>query len=831
MKVLPNNKLNIVLLLSLLLAVLLGVLYFYKTPANKLFPIKQEEPRVLTTETEGDLVTVELSPTSDTFITSGNPERVQQNVTGLWVGYDFEGGFKDQVTLIGFDLPEEIKSASVVSAQLFLTLGAVNGSSSSLNTEMLLFSAPWDDNLTWNNYSGLVSDGYLDLQLSYLSTISTNTSDKVKTFDAKNLINRWVEIGSPNNTFSVVIRSTEGNSPLELGFWSSRVEDSRSRPKLIITYSKSGNASDINITPISYLPNNTTTRGYFDGVKPIEYSSQLAVHGWTCNYQDKTHANLTLYATNYLDNENKNCVSTGGEIYCPVKDSKNIAHVERGGDVASICNKSGAGFDFVLPKALHDGKQHKLLVKAQIGNNTPYYLPPSNPNNITVNIPKPVINPNAKTITVCPNNNQSGITCDFIGGEGLQQAINTAPSGSTINIIKGTYAAGNNFILDSNTSDSKRKKWVSIIDKDLTINGNGSTITAKDSTEYMDGFIIVGDSFVSIKSLNIDTFLHPIANTLIDDNSGNYFNEGLCIGLFDSASLELHNSSITNCGSIGVTALGYSVLSIFGSSFIGNGHAESGYMHSLPSNISNATHLYRGISGEDLSKITIYNSIFRNNYGYNIVLMGSSSVEVNNSLLLDPLPGGWKGGYPNNRNIYLASANTVVGVKNSILVNLDATADTQFYATRPDSSITNSIIYGAQGVKATEGEPTISNVTYQDPQFVNYPTDLHLKPTSPGINAGDPSIKDPDGSISDIGLFGGPNACLVDNNLPGCENKGGGDNDTDVNNDGLTNLVDVLTIIQGVFNSSSPSQSLDVNNDGQVNLSDVVKVIQQVFGT
>ncbi len=44
----------------------------------------------------------------------------------------------------------------------------------------------------------------------------------------------------------------------------------------------------------------------------------------------------------------------------------------------------------------------------------------------------------------------------------------------------------------------------------------------------------------------------------------------------------------------------------------------------------------------------------------------------------------------------------------------------------------------------------------QDPQFVLAPYDLHLQPSSPCVNTGDPSLYDPDGSRSDMGYFGGP---------------------------------------------------------------------------
>ena len=51
-------------------------------------------------------------------------------------------------------------------------------------------------------------------------------------------------------------------------------------------------------------------------------------------------------------------------------------------------------------------------------------------------------------------------------------------------------------------------------------------------------------------------------------------------------------------------------------------------------------------------------------------------------------------------------------------------------------------------------EPQHLHTSATDPLF----WDLHLSATSPLIDAGDPSILDPDGSPSDIGAYGGPNA-------------------------------------------------------------------------
>jgi hypothetical protein len=44
-----------------------------------------------------------------------------------------------------------------------------------------------------------------------------------------------------------------------------------------------------------------------------------------------------------------------------------------------------------------------------------------------------------------------------------------------------------------------------------------------------------------------------------------------------------------------------------------------------------------------------------------------------------------------------------------------------------------------------------------NPFFIDS-ADFRLRPGSPGINAGDTAIYDHDGTVSDIGLFGGPQA-------------------------------------------------------------------------
>ncbi|MBU0975185.1 MAG: right-handed parallel beta-helix repeat-containing protein [Patescibacteria group bacterium] len=64
--------------------------------------------------------------------------------------------------------------------------------------------------------------------------------------------------------------------------------------------------------------------------------------------------------------------------------------------------------------------------------------------------------------------------------------------------------------------------------------------------------------------------------------------------------------------------------------------------------------------------------------------------------------------------------------------------------------------------------PPATNLTV-DPKFVNQ-NDYHLQTGSPAIDAGHPDAdyNDPDGSKNDIGAYGGPGACNLDPDLPGC---------------------------------------------------------------
>lgn len=84
-------------------------------------------------------------------------------------------------------------------------------------------------------------------------------------------------------------------------------------------------------------------------------------------------------------------------------------------------------------------------------------------------------------------------------------------------------------------------------------------------------------------------------------------------------------------------------------------------------------------------------------------------------------------------------------------------------------TVSNSNVWGNTTNWVGYPDPTGTNGNIAvDPEFLDTTAsdpvdwDLHLALTSPLVDAGDPTLLDPDGSPSDIGAFGGPDADLWD---------------------------------------------------------------------
>lgn len=205
------------------------------------------------------------------------------------------------------------------------------------------------------------------------------------------------------------------------------------------------------------------------------------------------------------------------------------------------------------------------------------------------------------------------------------------------------------------------------------------------------------------------------------------------------------------------------------------------------------------------------------NAGYSAGVLGvnsGSKATIRNSILLknSGAAGNFTGAGASGNIGGIQSSDSELTLVNTIVAynigtNLAiGTDDTGAPTTQLD--LRYSVVYAPRGPyhNLTELPPTLYEI---DPllltrgPMLNFADDLHLRPDSPLINGGDPGITDPDGSRSDIGLYGGPNADM----------SGYLDSDQD-------GLYDVWEITYGLDPSRAEAQE-DPDNDGLTNWEEI----------
>jgi len=178
-------------------------------------------------------------------------------------------------------------------------------------------------------------------------------------------------------------------------------------------------------------------------------------------------------------------------------------------------------------------------------------------------------------------------------------------------------------------------------------------------------------------------------------------------------------------------------------------------------------HYWKGIGSFGTTEVHVRNNVVRDQHGWGIVATGSSTMHaINNVVIGNGTTGmaawssGAKGSFVNNIVVGNGIATTEwVGKKTGLWFNASAASFKVAY----------NLIYDNQDFDACtggtpEGDPCvpvpfvgINGNLSEDPKLVGG-GDLHLQPGSPAIDAGDPAISDLDGSRSDIGVHGGPDA-------------------------------------------------------------------------
>ena len=299
----------------------------------------------------------------------------------------------------------------------------------------------------------------------------------------------------------------------------------------------------------------------------------------------------------------------------------------------------------------------------------------------------------ASILEVCLSG--GGCTYEYTGGgasNAIQTAIDAAGNGDTVYIYNGTYASPQIDMTSSHVG--------------ITIEGQSTSGVILNESYFRIGSAINGaSSNITVKNLHIkDSY---------DVNNG--------LEIVNSTGIVLRNLLITGSGGEGVKITGNATVDIY-NCYITTGNATgvringSGVEIDMY-NTSINSNTYQGILVEDVNVLNVINSGIESN--------GSAGIQVNGGTTI----------VIKNNNVY---GNSTYGMSVSSVTSL--TNDYNNVYGNTSGGYTGSIVAGSHSISVDPdtGEGGIPNCT----------SDL--------INAGDPSITDVDGTISDIGIYGGP---------------------------------------------------------------------------
>lgn len=270
---------------------------------------------------------------------------------------------------------------------------------------------------------------------------------------------------------------------------------------------------------------------------------------------------------------------------------------------------------------------------------------------------------------------------------------------------------------------------VDLIVTDNRATGSGGGIRVTDGSPSMTRLIVSGnDGDEHGGGISLTGSTVSLESVILEDNSA-VLGGGLYI---DGSDVAIANSRIS-----GNDAGGYNVCAGGG---VYAGGASSATLTNVMITDNSATYWSSGggVYVEDAS-VSITNALIERNMAW----WGGAGVGVDSCLSV-------------------GSASTTVWLTNVVVAD-NATVDPNHYSTY---GISGSVAcsYSDHYGNDTEYSGGTNNI-WVHPGF--YDEAGHLKTTSALIDAGDPAIVDPDGSTSDIGLFGGPGAEDLDLDFDG----------------------------------------------------------------
>lgn len=377
----------------------------------------------------------------------------------------------------------------------------------------------------------------------------------------------------------------------------------------------------------------------------------------------------------------------------------------------------------------------------------------------------------AKTWVVCIT---AGTGCDFAGPQGIQQAIDAAASGDTVFVKAGDY--------DINSISGTMIN----ISKNITFHGEGSRATILNGSQGTTTTSVIS-LFGTANQININNF------KIIGNATNNSGDAGIL--LQESAQATITNVEIQNVRTMGI-GLYDSTKATITFTDIHNTHDSGIFLSDSSQATITNNNLYANIDGLKIegngtlmanAQATIkFNSIydnsnngfvarstanlvFMNNLVYNnfansfyILLTGTGTSSIINNVF----DFGDRTNLPGGQNVYIEGSNIVF--ENNLITNGGGKG-----LVTPSTNVNNITMqyndsFGNAGGNYDIHVPDSRDYQYDPSYSTNNRIMYSLNTGSPAIDSGDPAIHDPDGSISDLGAYGGPEACGLNILLPGC---------------------------------------------------------------
>ncbi|MEM5872081.1 MAG: right-handed parallel beta-helix repeat-containing protein, partial [Candidatus Aenigmatarchaeota archaeon] len=372
--------------------------------------------------------------------------------------------------------------------------------------------------------------------------------------------------------------------------------------------------------------------------------------------------------------------------------------------------------------------------------------------------------------TVCPSGVAGQNGCDYIGGDGIQKAVDEALQGNSSNktrfIIKSGVYTRQNYTEYITAHNKKIKCFVNTKEKFLIFEGEKGAVLDGANSSNMSGFCAKGGE-IEIKGLIIKGFKKDNKSCFSQNSTA--CSRGYGIQLEGNVKAIITNNQISKNEDVGIILFDNSQANI--------------------SNNQITENRDRGINVNQDAKVIITSNQISKNEGFGIILFDNSQANISNNQITEnrnsgiDLTDNSKATIINNTisynkvagiDIYQCDSNNPsVIVKNNIITHTKKNTDNTFGfgigggCLHSSNRLANdhfsyNLIFANEGENTSCGnEELCENFEGRinaDPQFVNHQNgDFRLKSTSPAINSGDPSITDADGSRSDMGAWGGPN--------------------------------------------------------------------------